>query len=163
FIDIDVRSRSTNHRAPARQHCLQTHHVCASSIKDWIRGGGGAKMLHDDIVKQCRVLIRPVCRLVSAVSRRHGCQNLRGNARIVIGSETVCLYVMQGFHAGLLRDFSALQKIVHQSQRELVAVHAALSKLVECEGGEPEPTNPRKSELPYVIPVIFSSFCFLPR
>src|SRR5699024_7318928 len=78
-------------------------------------------------------------------------------------SETVCLYVMQGFHAGLLRDFSALQKIVHRSQRELVGVHAALWKLVECEGGEHEPTNPRKRELPYVIPVIFSSFCFLPR
>ncbi len=65
-------------------------------------------MLHDDIVKQCRVLIRSVCRLVPAVSCRQRRQYLRGNARIIIGSETVCLYVMQGFHAGLLRDFSAL-------------------------------------------------------
>src|SRR5699024_1525003 len=49
------------------------------------------------------------------------------------------------------------------SQRELVGVHAVIWELVECERGEHEPANPRKRELPYVIPVIFSLFCFLPR
>src|SRR5699024_11667215 len=49
------------------------------------------------------------------------------------------------------------------SQREIVGVDAVILELVECERGEHEPANPRKRELPYVIPVIFSLVCFLPR
>src|SRR5699024_7939876 len=89
-------------------------------------------MLHDDIVKQCRVLIRPICYLVPAVSCRQRRQYLRGNARIIIGGKAMRDGIVQGFYKISFRNAGLFYKRYTTAQwwRREVSRESCTAKLV---------------------------------
>ena len=78
---------AADHRAPARQHRLQTDHVGARAVEHGKHLGPVAEVLDDELLQALGVDVPAVGDLVPLVGGRDGGEHLWVDARVVVARE----------------------------------------------------------------------------